>query len=135
MTALGTNISRKVHLHEDLPIFRVHVFFLLGWIGGDFIEFGDFKSPTSRGPRQWPELPPQPSPFSNRLSPSSAQHEGGGLPAVPPPMSRRNSAEERRQRKLVTAQRALILAETDVSKAMDLIREAMPMEFMAHSSW
>lgn len=49
--------------------------------------------------------------------------------------SRRNSVEERRQRKMITAQRALILAETDVTKAMDLVREAMPMEFMAHSAW
>ncbi|CAF5226967.1 unnamed protein product, partial [Rotaria magnacalcarata] len=32
-------------------------------------------------------------------------------------------------------ERALLLAETDVTKAMDLIRKAMPMEFMAHSSW
>lgn len=49
--------------------------------------------------------------------------------------SSRNSAEERRQRKTATAKRALLLAETDVQKAMDLIRESMPMEFMSHSSW
>lgn len=108
-------------------------------LGDDFIEFGEFKSPTSRGSKQWSELPIRPSSLPNLTSESTDNHNHIVLPVpllpIPPPTSRRNSIEERRQRKLITAQRALILAETDVSKAMDLVREAMPMEFMAHSSW
>ena len=111
--------------------FILHLY-LRCYVDGDFIEFGEFKSPTSRGPKQWPALPPHPSPSS-----SESNGANGRLlsDVQAPTTSRRNSTEERRQRKIVTAQRALILAETDVSKAMELVREAMPVEFMAHSSW
>ena len=109
------------------------------YIGGDFIEFGEFKSPKSRGTKLWPELPPHQPSSSSNLSSASSETNERLIPPVQIPTttttSRRNSVDERRQRKMVTAQRALLLAETDVTKAMDLIREAMPMEFMAHSSW
>lgn len=105
-------------------------------LGGDFIEFGQFKSPGNHGTKHWPQLPPRPSSASNISSPSSDPNDRS-VPAIiqVPTTSRRNVTEERRQRKIVTAQRALLLAETDVTKAMDLVREAMPIEFMAHSSW
>ena len=137
MTKLGTSTSRKVTATlttTDLSLHVLHLFFS-GCIGGDFIEFGEFKSPTSRGSKQWPALPPCLSPSSSSHSLQSNGAHDRLIPDVQVPTSRRNSIEERRQRKIITAQRALILAETDVSKAMELVREAMPVEFMAHSSW
>ncbi|CAF1458138.1 unnamed protein product, partial [Rotaria sordida] len=99
--------------------------------GGDFIEFGEFKSPSSRGSKYWPDLP------SNLLNTSSGSSSSLNdiHNEMPRQKSVRNIAEERRQRKIITAERALLLAQTDVTKAMNLVREAMPLEFMTHSSW
>ncbi|CAF1108919.1 unnamed protein product [Rotaria magnacalcarata] len=101
--------------------------------GGDFIEFGEFKSPSTRTKKHWPDLPRETTPTISTESSSSSHHDVENQ--VAQQISVRSNAEQRRQRKIVTAERALLLAETDITKAMDLIRQAMPMEFMAHSSW
>ncbi|CAF0991868.1 unnamed protein product [Didymodactylos carnosus] len=50
-------------------------------------------------------------------------------------MTVRAEADEKRQHQREIARQALGLAETNVDRAMDLLRDAMPDKFLAHSSW
>ena len=50
-------------------------------------------------------------------------------------MTVRAQAEENRKRQDEIARQALILAETSVEDAMEMIRSIMPNKFMHHSKW
>jgi len=127
-------------------------------VAGNYIEFGEFKSWTARGTKQWASsvlsgsvdghtqdcCPSARSTSSDRAVLIGGQNQMASDRQLIVHCSRapsmttttvRSTAEQRRLQKEATAERALHLAKTNVSNAMDLIREVLPMEFMAHSSW
>ena len=55
--------------------------------------------------------------------------------AAPRAMTVRAQAEEKRKTDDDIARRALALAEDSVDKALDFIREVMPVKFMLHMKW
>ena len=93
-------------------------------VGGDFAEFGEFRSNKTRGDRYWPR-PPKSKPVDSHLS---------GLDSPQPPAAKRMTiraqADARRERKRDIAETALKLAEGSVNKAMDHVREKLPEVFL-----
>ena len=96
---------------------------------GDYIEFGQYQSVSTRGQKQWPGSSSATS--TSSLSTSDRGQITRAITTTTTRMSTRAQAEERRQ----LAKQALDLAETSINTAMDFIRRAMPEKFLAHSTW
>ena len=108
--------------------------------GGNFTEFGEFKSVKTLSQRQWPAassqasaiLPP-PSSLSTRAP--FDQLPASGQPSVGRATTVRGKVEENRQKADELARHALGLAEKSIEDAMAFIEKAKPDKFMHHSKW
>lgn len=94
--------------------------------GQNYIEIGNFKSTTVHNTIQWPAP-----------SLSSAVQTAAGHPCrlTTTAASARAGAGEKRIFEKEIARQALDLAKTRIYAAMDLIKNAIPEKFLAHSSW
>ncbi|CAF3254966.1 unnamed protein product [Rotaria socialis] len=116
---------------------------------GNYLEFNEFKSTRARADKQYPSLLASSSSSSSVEVASSSQSNTSDSThvshqQVPTHTNRRTTTatttvraqlEVRRQLEKDTIVRALQLAEINVHQAMDLIRQALPCKFFAHSSW
>ena len=102
--------------------------------GQNFIEFGTFKSTTVRGRKQWPQLSVS-SLGSSAITHSTRADGQLGRPTTAAVTSARAKAEEKRAFERELARQALAVARTSIYDAMDMIKNAMPEKFLAHSSW
>ena len=101
---------------------------------GDYIEFGDYQSISTRGQKQWPSAASSSATSVSSLSTSDHGQSTRAITttaAAAARMSTRAQAEERRE----LAKQALDLAQTSINNAMDFIRRTMPEKFLAHSTW
>ena len=92
--------------------------------GGHYLEWNEFKSTKTHGPKQWP------SSSSGSTTPSS-------VPSITraATVTVRGDANDKRQDRIAIYRQAVALAETSVSDAMDLIIHSMPEKFLFRSSW
>lgn len=103
---------------------------------GNYLEFNEFKSIRVRGEKQWPSSSASQSVTTStsdqpnrQLVPTSTRSSSSSTTTV------RAQVEARRQYEQETVIRALKLAEINVHQAMDLVRNALPIKFLAHSTW
>ena len=105
----------------------------------NFIEFGDFKSLKARGQTQWPSLATAAAsdvPIrSIPAAPAASNHPQALAPRTTRATTVRAQAAARRQQSDETARKAMTLARTSISAAMDFLMEDRPNEFLSRSTW
>ena len=101
----------------------------------NFIEFGHFKSLKARGSKQWPAASSSSSPAAAAAISTTSNQPQASIPRITRTTTVRAQAEERRRQEEEVAIKAMQLAETDIRRAMEFARRAMPIKFFAHSAW
>lgn len=93
-------------------------------IENDFIEYGTFQSPGPAPIQYWP------------LSQSTGSNISNESSSVLPPTKRltvRQQSNDRRKAKDEVAQKAILLAEGNVSEAMCYVQKCLPYDFLHRS--
>ena len=98
---------------------------------GNYLEFNEIKSTSSRGQKQWPST----SSDSPSVSDTSHQPNRPSARTTTKTTTVRAQDDARRQYEQPTVIQSLELAKINVHQAMDLMRHALPTKFLSHSTW
>lgn len=105
--------------------------------GGNYKEFNEFKSTSTRGQKQWPPSSSTASSTAPADTSSISIIFDQNQPIVPRATTTtvRAQADERRQQRIEIYKQAVKLAKTSVDNAMDLIEKEMIEKFVERGSW